>query len=246
MHIDMWQRRVVEPIGECRSNWDFVVGVAQTIGLGEFFPWQSLEEYVDWELKESGKGITVEQLKQSPDGIVKIYPPAELYKKYEKKGFRTPSGKVELYSSILEEFGYDPLPIYREPTESPLSQPVLAQEYPLICNNGMKPLVHTHSQFHELPCIKETFPEPYAALNPATASQYGVQEGEWIAVESPRASVTLKAKTTKAVPPGTVFIPHGWREPRYNDLTDDKMVDPIGGGFSTRAFLCRIEKLEGE
>jgi anaerobic selenocysteine-containing dehydrogenase len=223
-----------------------VVGVAQAIGLGEFFPWEHLEEYVDWELKETGKGITVEQLKQSPDGMVKMYPPAELYKKYEKRGFRTPSGKVELYSSILEGFGYDPLPIYKEPAESPLSQPALAQEYPLLCNNGVKPLVHTHSQFHGLPGIREIFPEPYAALNPATASQYGVQEGEWIAVESPRARVKLKAKTTKAVPPGTVFIPHGWREPRYNDLTDDKAVDPIGGGFSTRAFLCRIEKLKGE
>ncbi|GAH89610.1 unnamed protein product, partial [marine sediment metagenome] len=163
--------------------------------------------------------------------------------KYEKQGFKTPSGKVELYSTILEKFGYEPLPVYREPAESPISKPELAKEYPLICNNGMKPLVHTHSQFHDLPWIKEIFPEPFAALNPATAQQYSIKDGERVIIESPRASVRLKAKITKAVPPNTVFIPHGGKEPLYNDLTDDKMVDPIGGGFSTRAFLCRLRKV---
>lgn len=243
MHLDVWQPKVVEPLGESRSNWDFVSGVAKALGLEEFFPWKSLEEYVGWEFEATDKGITVDQLKQNPDGITKIYPASELYRKYEKKGFKTPSGKVELYSGILEEYGYDPLPVYREPAESPRSQPELAQDYPLICNNGMKPLVHTHSQFQELPWIKAIFPEPFAGVNPATGAKYGVQDGEWVIVESPRASVQLKAKITKTVPPNTVFIPHGWKEPRYNDLTDDKNVDPIAGSFSTRAFLCRLKKI---
>ena len=243
IHIDMWQRKVVEPLGECGSNWDFVVGLAKALGLEKDFPWNSLEEYVDWELKATGKGITVEQVKQSPNGIIKAYSPYELYWKYEKKGFKTPSGKVELYSSILEEFGYDPLPVYREPVESPISQPELARKYPLICNNGMKSVVHTHSQFQELPWIKEIFPEPFAALHPATAQKYSAEDSEWIVVESPRGSVKLRVKITKAVPPNSVFMPHGWKEPRYNDLTDDQEVDPIGAAFCTRAFLCRVRKV---
>jgi len=242
MHIYMWQGKVVEPLGESRSNWDFVTGMAKALGLEEFFPWKKPEEYVDWELEVTSKGITVEQLKQSPDGIVKIYSPSQLYKKYEKQGFKTPSGKVELYSSILEEFGYEPLPVYKEPPESPISQPDLAKEYPLICNTGIKPLVHTQSQFHELPWIKEILPEPLAILNPATALKYEIKDGELIIVESPKASIELKARVTKAVPPDTVFIPGCWREPFNNDLPDDKAVDPIAGGYNTRAFLCRITK----
>lgn len=243
MHIDMWQRKVVETLGESRSNYDFVAGVAKALGLEECFPWKDLAEYVDWQLKEIGRDITVEQLRQSPDGIVKVYPPSQLYRKYEKKGFKTRSGKVELYSSILEEFGYEPLPVYREPAESPISQPELAKEYPLICNAGMKPLVHTHSQFHELPWIQEICPEPNAFLNPSTATEYEVNNGEMIVVESPRGSIRLKAKLTKAVPPNTVFIPHGWRGLGHNNLTDDRVVDPIAGSFSTRAFLCRLNKV---
>jgi anaerobic selenocysteine-containing dehydrogenase len=242
MHIHMWQPAVVEAIGECRSNWSFVVGVARALGLEEYFPWNSLEEYVEWELKATGKDFTVEQLKQSPDGLVTVYPPDKLYKKYESIGFKTPSGKVELYSSILEEFGYDPLPVYREPAESPVSTPELAQRYPLICNNGLKPGGHTHSQFHELPWIMGIHPEPFAAVHPSTASRYSVKDGEQVIIESPRAHVKLRARVTKAVPPNTVFIPHGWKEPRYNDLTDDKNVDPIAGSFSTRAFLCELRK----
>jgi len=242
MHIYMWQPKVVEPVGECRSNWDFVVGVARALGLEEFFPWANLEDYVEWELKATGKDFTIDQLKQHPDGMVTIYPADKLYRKYDGTGFKTPSGKVELYSSILEKFGYDPLPAYREPAESPVSKPEVAKKYPLICNNGMKPGVHTHSQFHELPWIKEIFPEPFAAVHPFTASKYHVKDGEQIIVESPRGSVRLKANITKAFPPNTVFIPHGWNKLGYNNLTDDEAVDPISGGFSTRAFLCRIQK----
>jgi len=242
MHIHVWQRKAVEAEGERGSNWDFVSSMARALDVAEFFPWNSLEEYVDWELKATGKDFTVGQLKESPDGIVKIYSPQELYRKYEREGFKTPSGKVEFYSSVLEKYGYNPLPVYREPAESPISNPELAKRYPLICNNGMKPLVHTHSQFHELPWIEEVFPAPFAALNPSTASMYSIGDGELVLVESPRASITLRAKITKAIPPGSVFIPHGWKEPRYNDLTDDRTLDPIAGSFSTRAFLCRIAR----
>ena len=244
MSIHVWQPKVIPPIGECGSNWDFVAGLAHALGLGEFFPWENLEAYVDWELKEAGMvDFDVNDLKESLNGIIKVYSPAELYKKYEKRGFKTPSGKVELYSSILENFGYDPLPIYREPAESPISRPEICNDYPLICNNGMKPGVHTHSQFHDLPWIKGIFPEPYAAINPETATRYNIQNGEKVIVKSPRGQITLPVKITKTIPSGMVFIPHGWEEPLYNDLTDDHEVDPISGGFSTRAFLCTVQKV---
>ncbi len=53
------------------------------------------------------------------------------YGDYLTNDFDTPSGKVELYSSYLEKWGFDPLPKYHEPPESPLSAPELAGDYPL-------------------------------------------------------------------------------------------------------------------
>lgn len=54
------------------------------------------------------------------------------YEKYKERGFSTPTGKVELYSTVLEKWGYDPLPEYRELPESPYSTPQLSEAYPYI------------------------------------------------------------------------------------------------------------------
>ena len=107
----------------------------------------------------------------------------------------------------------------------------------------MKPQVHTHTQFHELPSIKSIFPEPYAAINPETAFRYHIHNGEKVIVKSPRGKIAVPVEITKAVPPDMVFIPHGWETTLYNDLTDDYEVDPIAGSFSTRAFLCNLQKI---
>ena len=58
------------------------------------------------------------------------------FRKYEKNGFSTPTGKVELYSTIMEQWGYDPLPRYQEIPESPVSKPDMVKEYPYILING--------------------------------------------------------------------------------------------------------------
>ncbi len=63
-------------------------------------------------------------------------------------GFATPTGKFEIASTILAEHGYDPLPVYTEPLESPLSQPELARKFPLVFNSGARVTTDFRSQFH--------------------------------------------------------------------------------------------------
>ncbi len=77
---------------------------------------------VDW------YGLTpylVADLTARPSGM--FYGNAPDYRSYEREGFRTPTGKVEFYSHVLASYGYDPLPHYEEPAESPFSTPELAQ-----------------------------------------------------------------------------------------------------------------------
>jgi anaerobic selenocysteine-containing dehydrogenase len=88
------------------------------------------------------------------------------YKKWEKgllsadgqPGFATPTGKFEIASTILEEHGYDPLPIYTEPLESPLSQPELARKFPLVFNSGARVTTDFRSQFHGIPGLAKSGP----------------------------------------------------------------------------------------
>ena len=78
------QNKAVEPVGESRSDLDFVFGLARAVGLGEWFPWASTDEVFDWELQPHG--ITVAWLREHPGGYERRYTAEELYRKYETPG----------------------------------------------------------------------------------------------------------------------------------------------------------------
>ena len=117
--------QVVEPLGECWSEYQIWRELAKRLGFGEHFPWQTDEEVTEYLLK--GCTTSYQELKESPNGV--FFTPIE-YEVYKERGFPTPSGKVEIYSKTMEELGYDALPVYYEPTQSPVSTPELAKLYP--------------------------------------------------------------------------------------------------------------------
>lgn len=237
--------KIVEPPGECHSDFEFVWSLARKLGLGEHFPWETEEEAFDEELKPSG--ITTKDLKEHPEGILRTIDPQELYQKYERQGFATPTKKVEIYSTTLEEFGYDPLPTFEEPGESPISRSDLAKEFPLVCCIAIKPVQYTHAQFRTVPWLREIMPEPWVEINPLKAKELGIEDGEMVVVESPRGSIEVKAKLIEGIDSGTVFIPHGWGEPYAHGSADNFITPgspccPISASTGNRSFLCRIRK----
>lgn len=106
----------------------------------------------------------------------------------------TPTKKVEIYSTILEKWGADPLPKYMEIPESPVSQPKLAENYPYILNAGYRTPTFFHSANRQLPWLREIRPNPIVEPHPATAEKHDIRDGDWIWIESPRGRVKLKAK----------------------------------------------------
>jgi anaerobic selenocysteine-containing dehydrogenase len=69
---------------------------------------------------------------------------------YQVKGFPTPSKKIEIYSETFEKEGFDPLPTYREPDQSPLGDPDLFQKFPLVLTTGARILYYTHGQHRNI------------------------------------------------------------------------------------------------
>ena len=232
-------RRPVAPAGERRSDWWFWTELARRLGYGEFYPWESEEEAIADLLTPSG--ITLADLETHPGGL--YYGDHPEIHSYERTGFRTPSGKVELWSNLLAEHGYDPLPTYREPQESPLSTPELAVAYPLILDAGKRVAVFTHSRHRTLASLRRLVPEALAELHPDTAIQYGLHDGDWARVSSPRGSIVLKVDVTPHIREGMVSLLHGWEEANANLLTDDQACDPVLSCPSLRAALCSIEKV---
>ncbi len=230
---------VVDP-GERRSDWWLLRNLAHRLGYADFYPWENEEEAIDAVLRPLG--ITVAELKARSDGIFYGDPPA--YRSYEREGFRTPTGKVEFHSHVLATYGYDPLPRYEEPAESPFSSPELAEQYPLVLNAGYRVAGYTHSRHRNLPSLRKRVPEPVAELHPATAQLYGISDGDRMVVETLRGYIELVAKVTDGFVPGTVGLLHGWEEANANLLTEDRHTDPVFATPALRSALCRIRRIE--
>jgi len=250
MNLICAQNQCIPPVGESKSDLDFIFALARRLGLEEYFPWKDVVEAFDSELEPNG--ITFDWLKKHPGGYVREYDPEELYRKYEHEGFATASKKIEFVSSYLDKYGYDPLPTFVEPAMSPVSTPELAERYPLICSTCVKLGIHTHAQFRTLPWIREIEPEPFGEIHPETAAEYGIQDGNWMVVESPTGAIQVRARVKSTLHPNVIMVTHGYGQPYAGDydlpnlITSEKDRDPIAGGTGNRSFLalCRVRKTE--
>ena len=231
----MLRKQVIEPIGESRPDWKIWTDLATRLGFGDFFPWKTEEEIIDFFLAPSG--LKREELEtEHPEGM--YY--AE--KKYKRGKYYTPSGKIELYSETLEENGYDPIPHHVEPSKSPVSTPALFKKYPVILTTGARIQEYTHTQLRGVPSLEKTAPEPLAEIHPETATKYGIGDGEMMKVETTKGTIEMKARTTDDLHQDILSIPHGWARANANKLTELEPRDPVTGYTEMKALLCRIGK----
>jgi anaerobic selenocysteine-containing dehydrogenase len=243
------RQKVVE-IGECWQDHKIFMELGKRMGQQW---WDTVEDALDWLLEPTG--LNWEQFKKKGylKGERKFY-------KYKEKGFSTPTKKVEIYSTILEKWGADPLPKYTEIPESPVSQPKLAEKYPYILNAGYRTPTFFHSANRQLPWLREIRPDPIVELHPETAEKHDIREGEWIWIESPRGQAKLKAKLNTGISPLVVVAEHGWWYPEVstpdrgwdisniNMLTDNshESMDPVMGATNLRVLLCNINRCEDQ
>jgi anaerobic selenocysteine-containing dehydrogenase len=230
----------VSPPGLCRPEYDIYAALAKRLGLGDLFWDGSFEKCIDYILQPMK--ITFNSLLQHPEGVKIDYQPRP-EKHYEKTGFQTDSGKVEIASSVLAGYGIDPLPSYQEPMESPLSRPDLLADYPLVMTSGARVAVYTHSQFRNIPRLRKVMPEPLVDINPADAAPRQIKSGDTVTITSPRNSIQMKANVTDSILAGVVSLPHQWPDDaNVNLLVDDKSLDPISGFLPCKSQLCQVTK----
>ena len=230
--------KVVEPLGECRDNWQIWAELGRRMGYAEYFPWQTTDELINDLLEPSG--ITIEQLREHPSGV--WYGNMGQKQKYLEKGLKTSSGKVELFSETLEGYGYAPLPEFTEPLPALVGTPELAEDYPLILTTGARVGPFTHSRHRNVARLRKLAPYPAVEINTDTARNMGIATDDWVIVESPRGSLRIRAKVTDDIHPRVVSIPHGWEEANVNLLTDGDARDPISAYPGYKAAICRVTR----
>jgi anaerobic selenocysteine-containing dehydrogenase len=259
-------QKVVDPVAESRPDWKIICDLGRRLGFGAYFPWENEEQAIDEMI--APLGLTCEDLKQHTNGVTVDLPPflykksgmagkalrtilgitkfrdyPDMYKKYEMKGFNTPSGKVEIYSQRLQSLGGDPLPVYREPAESPISRPDVAKSFPFILIAGSKLEPYTHAMMRNIPALRRHAPKNLLEVNPRTAKSLGLVTGGRAKVSSLRGSIETEVSVTDRIDPRVVHLYFGFEESNCNLLTDHHDFDPVTGSTGLKSSLCKVERV---
>jgi thiosulfate reductase/polysulfide reductase chain A len=239
-------------IGECMSDEEIFVELARRMELA--VGTESVEEVLNSQLARGGLNMTFAELKEKGSVMVDFK-----YRKFEVGGFKTPTGKIELYSTRLEEMGYAPMPSYQEPPESPISRPDVAEVYPLVLTTGARIPYFFNSEHRQIENLRKAHRHPTAEIHPETASRYGITKGDWMWIETKRGRIRQRARLTTGIDPRVIAVEHGWwfpeePAPEYgvwrsnaNLLTDNQPpYDPAMGTYQLRALLCRVARADPE
>jgi thiosulfate reductase/polysulfide reductase chain A len=239
----------IAPLYERRPEYYFWRELGIRLGQEEHWPWQTLEEVYDYRL--APMGLT---FRQFMDGRGYDNPPPR-ERKYELKGFGTPTGKFELYSTILERMGYDPLPYWEQPKLAPSHDPEMAQKYPMSLIAGARNRRFYHSQGRQVQSVRRGSPDPIAQLNPDTAESLGIDDGDWMLVETRMGRAEFKCQYFPGIAHDVVAAEHGWWFPEdtspestwrsnINAVLDDDpdICDRVSGNYILRGYPCRVYK----
>ena len=235
--------QLIEPPGECWSDVKIINELAIRLGLEDPF-WKNEEECINFIFRPSG--LDFEDLKKKG-----VLGEERRYEKYKENGFHTASGKVELYSSWMENNGYSPLPVFSE------LEDCSDEGMDLILTSAKIP-VFFHSMHRYIPSLRDRHPEPMITIHPKTAQGLNVEEGDWVWVENERGKIKSMAKLSSNIDPRVVIAEHGWwfpekdakdlynwKDSNINVLTkNDPPYEPSIGTVNLRGIQCRISRIK--
>lgn len=233
---------IVDPPPQCWPNIKIMNELAKKLGPADIW-WEDVQDMLEAVLAPSG--LSYDQL--AVQGILRG--PVK-YHKYRAKGFKTPTGKVELLLSRAQKAGLDPLPVHVEPS-APLDD---AFPYILSSHKSRYFFCSDHRYLEEL---RDREPEPMVELHPDTAATAGVSDGAPVLVETRHGRIKVKARITEKIRPGTLSVVHGWWRPELgaeneaswnettlNLLTSGQNLNKALGTPEMRGLAARIGPLD--
>lgn len=250
----------VPPQHDSRPDLDIIFDLAQHLGLGtEFFDG---DQDAAWDHHLSPAGLSIDALRAQPSGVRTAL--TTRYRKYAEtdpetgkaRGFATPSGRMELYATPFADAGYDPLPRYCEPVDSPMGD---TTDYPLVVTS-FRTIQFIGPQNRNTPRLRAKQRDPFMEIHPDTATAAGIADGDWAVLENANGQVRLQARFTPSIHPRVISAPYGWwqhcteldlpgHDPfgpdgaNLNRLVPDADIDPISASVPHRSRMCRVMAL---
>ena len=236
--------QAIKPLGESRHDMQIILDLAKALKLEDEMLKLSYDQFMDFLLQPAG--VTLEELKKHPGGMyAPIIQPHE-EKAYRRKGFSTPSKKMEFKSMVLEDYpdrrGYDPLPVYRScyqvyPELSP-------SDYPFILSAGCRKPQLVHTRCYRMPWLTGLEDVALADIHFEDAKALNLKPGDAIVISTPKGSIEARANITGIGQKGVVFLYHGHPDRDPNSLMNKDYLDPISGFPGFKSFVCDVKKKE--
>jgi thiosulfate reductase/polysulfide reductase chain A len=240
--VVVYRQPVIKPLHDTKTTLEIVQGLANRLGLSQYFDF-TIEQWVNAQVKELPLDAPLEYLKKHG-----IYVPPD-FPKYgttlnPEHRFVTKSGKIELFSERLQEFGYDPLPVYHPPDQPPDGQ------FRLLV--GRK-AYFTHANSTNNPWLNAFAPENQLWLHPSAAEKLAVSDGDRVEVSSAVGTVRLKVLVTQEIRPDCVFMLHGygkrskWQRLAVAGASDAQLLetawDKVSGGSALHETFVKVRKV---
>jgi len=191
------RKKAVEPRFDTLGGPMILKGLGERLGLGRYFPYESEEDLVRWQLE--GTGFKIEDFEAK--GFVAYTDKPILWDRAEGIRFKTPSGKIELVASLLEEAGFPSFPPYETAERPPEGH------FRLITGRNA---LHTHISTQNNPLLNELCSENTLWIHSKAAGSLDIQDGDQVEISSQRGSGRLRAAVTDLIHPEAVFLLHGF------------------------------------
>ncbi|MDI6767899.1 MAG: molybdopterin-dependent oxidoreductase, partial [Bacteroidota bacterium] len=190
---------VVESPHDQKPNWWIAKKLAEKLGLGNYYPWKDVEEYINHRM--TAAGLSFDELKKN---VIILGDKQPIY--FDEGvpiEFSTPSGKIEFYSLQLQQAGFDPVPRYKRPASGPPGSFRLLY--------GRSP-VHSFSRTQTNRILSDAMSENEVWLNANIAERYGLKSGDYIKLKNQDGVVSnkIKVKATERIRPDCVYMVHGF------------------------------------
>jgi anaerobic selenocysteine-containing dehydrogenase len=248
--------QAIEPLGECRPNVELFRELAARMGFTDECFSETIDEMIDGALASSNpwlQGITRERLER--EGQVRLNFAASgaanpdcdqvssaPFLPFAQGGFRTPSGKAELYSEAMKALGLDPVAEFRPPSESRHGSARATFPLELLARKADNFL---NSTFSNQPSVQQMEEIDLLEMHSDDARARGIADGQTVRVFNHRGEIFLKARVNGAVQPGVVSARLSWAKlssgsRNINVLTSEKLSD-LGNSATFYSVLVDVE-----
>jgi thiosulfate reductase/polysulfide reductase chain A len=233
---------VLDSPDDQKPNWWIAKKLAEKLGLAAFYPWKTIEEYLEHRITEAG--LDFAELKKN--GIIRGERQPIYFEEGVPAEFGTPSGKIEFYSAQLEKAGFDPVPKYTPPVASPPGA------FRLLF--GRSP-VHSFSRTHTNRLLSDMMDENAVWVNADIARRAGLKSGDTVRLKNQDGILSnrVKVKATERIRPDCVYLVHGFghtargmRHAYGKGASDAQMItryktDPLMGGTAMNVNFVTLE-----